>query len=496
MEDSASRSSYKEILKNTSIFGGVQVFIILVTILRSKIVAVLLGPAGVGINALFNSVIQFIGALSNLGLATSAVKDVAQYYGKKDEGKVAETVVVIKRWVWVTGIFGTLIVFLGAPFLSQMIFGSIDYLYSLLLISIVLLITQLGNGQLIILRGLRRVKPLAKAQAFGALLALLFSTPLYYYYGIKGIIPAIVLTAISNLFCAWYFSNKVTLGKINVSLRDTWIKGKDMLRLGFFISLGGITTLGCQFLIRAFISNQGDLADVGLFNAGFSVVNGYVGLVFNAMAVDYFPRLSAVADRASDLWGKEINNQFEISILILGPILAVLILGIEWVVILLYSDEFLKVIPFVQWSAIGIIFKAASWALGFLLLAKKNSKYFLIGELMYNAVFFTLAVTSYQSIGLLGIGYAFIISYVLYLLFLVFACKALYGFSFSRRVSGIFIGCLVLVSLSLVIFHFYEGVIFYFFSFLLVTITVTLSYVLVSKQINLKEIIMNKIKRS
>ena len=47
-------------------------------------------------------------------------------------------------------------------------------------------------------------------------------------------------------------------------------------------------------MLSAFISKTGSLSDVGLYNAGLAIVDGYVGMVFTAMATDYFPRLSGV----------------------------------------------------------------------------------------------------------------------------------------------------------------------------------------------------------
>ena len=71
------QKSYRQIFKATSLFGGVQVFKIIISIVRSKFVAVLLGPAGMGIAGLLTSTTGFVSALTNFGLGTSAVKNVA-----------------------------------------------------------------------------------------------------------------------------------------------------------------------------------------------------------------------------------------------------------------------------------------------------------------------------------------------------------------------------------------------------------------------------------
>ena len=52
------QKNYRSIFKATSLFGGVQVYQILIQIIKSKFVAVLLGPAGVGIMGLYQSGLQ------------------------------------------------------------------------------------------------------------------------------------------------------------------------------------------------------------------------------------------------------------------------------------------------------------------------------------------------------------------------------------------------------------------------------------------------------
>ena len=51
--------SYRQILKATSLFGGVQVFSIIISVIRSKAIAVWLGPLGVGIIGLLTNSLKY-----------------------------------------------------------------------------------------------------------------------------------------------------------------------------------------------------------------------------------------------------------------------------------------------------------------------------------------------------------------------------------------------------------------------------------------------------
>lgn len=123
-----------------------------------------------------------------------------------------------------------------------------------------------------------------------------------------------------------------------------------MLRMGFLISLTGLLTLGASYPVRLYISREGSIADVGLYNAGFAIINTYVGMIFTAMDADYYPRLSGVAhDNAQAT--KVINQQSEIAFLILTPVLILFIMMSKWVVTLLYSGQFLPITDMMQGGA-------------------------------------------------------------------------------------------------------------------------------------------------
>ena len=71
------KDSYRQIMKATSVFGGVQVFQILISIVRSKFVAILLGPAGMGIVGLLTATTGLVNGFTNFGLGTIAVKNIS-----------------------------------------------------------------------------------------------------------------------------------------------------------------------------------------------------------------------------------------------------------------------------------------------------------------------------------------------------------------------------------------------------------------------------------
>ena len=431
------QSSYRQIMKATSLFGGVQVFNIVISIIRSKFVAVLLGPNGMGIMGLFSATIGMISSLTNFGLGTSAVKDIATAFGTNDKKRISIIVNVMRRIVWVTGLLGLLTTLILSPWLSQITFANKDYTLAFVWLSITLLLNQLSSGQLVLLQGMRKLNYLAKANLSGSFIGLFVTLPLYYMWGIDGIVPGIIGTSLLSLLMSWYFSGKIKIEKITVSPSEIIAEGKNMLSLGFMINLSILLSVAASYLVRIFISRTGGVDEVGLYNAGFVIINTYVSLVFNAMGTDYFPRLSTVA-HDNKLCKQAINQQAEIALLILSPILIVFLVFIKWIVILLYSKQFVAVTDMLYWSAIGMFFKATSWSIAFIFLAKGSSKIFFWTELIANIIILGFNILGYYWGGLTGLGISFAVYFLLYLILVYLISRIKFQFEFNKTFLKIF----------------------------------------------------------
>ena len=437
-------------MKATSIFGGVQVFNIAIAIVRSKAIALLLGPAGMGIVGLLTSTTGLISSITNFGLGTSAVRDIAEAHAENNEERMGKTTAVFRKLVWLTGALGALLCLVFAPWLSELTFGNKDYSWSFVFLSISLFIGQLTAGQNVLLQGTRKLKYLAFANMLGSVASLLVALPLYYLYGEEGIVPAIIIMSFVTFIVATNFSRKVNIKKVKVTLAETYQQGKGMLQLGFMLSLSGIVGTIVAYLVRIYISNTGSIEDVGLYSAGFQIIGTYVGLVFTAMGTDYYPRLSSVAND-DDKRNTLVNQQGEIAILILFPIILVFMVFIPYIVQLLYSSKFLPINDMIIWAAFAMFFKAGSWAMAFQFLAKGSSKLFFINELATNVYMLVFNIIGYHYFGLTGLGYSFLITYFIYVVQVYFLTAHYFHFSLNGSFLKTFLLAVIVCGFCLVL---------------------------------------------
>ena len=491
---SDTQSSYRSIFKATSLFGGVQGYQILIQVIKSKFVAVLLGPAGVGIMGLYQSGLQLVQQISSMGLANSAVRDVSEANGTNDIQRIAKTITVVRKLVWITGLLGLIIVACCSPLLSQASFGNSDYTIPFILLSITLLFDQLSAGQRVVLQGMRRLKDLAKCTAYGVTFGLITSVPLYYWLGIDGIIPTLILNSVCSLVLSWLYSRKVKIEKVQVTPTQTFEQGKHMLVMGISMSISAILPSIVSYAIRGFIQNDGGVEQVGLFQAGFVIMTTYVGMVMNAIATDYYPRLAAI-NQDNAKCRETVSQQGEIATMILAPMLAICLIFMPFVLQLLYSDQFLSANEYISWACVGMMLKMGSWIIAYLFIAKAESKLFIINELSINVLNLIFSFIGYRYWGLTGLGIAFALEYLVYFMQVYIIARKRYNFRFTNSFIKIYCIQLLLIIVCLGIVLLLDGWQKYTFGFVLIAISCALGIRGLNQRIDLFGFIKNKISK-
>lgn len=461
------QSNYRSLFKATSLFGGLQVYQILISVIKSKFVAVLLGPTGVGIQGLLQSGTEVVRTLTNFGLAQSAVREVSEAHGCNDNAKVKLVTSVINKLVWITGLLGTLSVCLLSPYLSLSLFGNYDYTIPFILLSVTLLLEQLASGQRVILQGLRKLSDLAKASAWGSTVGLFVSVPIYFFFGIKGIVPTLILSSFTAFLLAWYYAKGYMKNCPRVSFRKTVKEGRSMLAMGIAMSVSNVLITVCAFVLRSYISNNGGTDMVGFYTAGFTIITTYFSMIFNALATDYYPRLAAV-NSDNEKCRNLSNEQGEIASLIMTPLLLVCLVFMPLILQLLYSDRFLQANDFVIWAVVGMLFKLASWLIAFQFIAKSETKLYIINETLLNSYTLLLSILGYKFLGLAGLGAAYSLSNFLYFIQVLAIAIKRYEYRFTCSFKRLFVIQSILVFVCFLIVLYTPSLMTYIFGTIII----------------------------
>jgi O-antigen/teichoic acid export membrane protein len=391
--------------------------------------------------------------------------------------------------IWFTAALGIILTVAFSSVLSKFTFNSTEHTTSYILLSSTFIFGTLSGGIYTLLRGTRQIKYLAQANVFGAIVGLLVALPIFYFYGIKGVVPAIIATAFGNYLVSLFYKNKIKFQKIDLSWTETFVLGKPMVILGLSLTTISLLSSGIAFVLNAFISKTGTLTDLGLYNAGLAIVDGYVGMVFTAMATDYYPRLAGVIQEEFK-WKQLVNEQAELILIILSIVLVLLISTTPILIRVLLSKEFLGAKDFIFWSVLAIPLKGLVWVVGFVVLAKGDNKLFLTMEIVANLIVLVFNLFFYKYYGINGLGFSMLMGYLIAIIFMTLILKTKYSFRFSKEVIGLLLKTLFVLSLCLLCIKILGYPRAYYAEAVIVLLSISYSLYELNKRINLKEIVV------
>lgn len=444
-----SSKSYGRILKASSIVGGAQAINMIIGMVRTKFVAVLLGPAGVGLMGTYLSITGLVGIVSGLGINSSGVREVAEASGTGDTDKVGRIILTLRRMVWLTGCVGALVMIFGAVPLSNYTFSDTGHAVPIMFLAMTLFFQAIQGGQMALVQGMRRIGDLARINVLGSLVGTVVSVALYLWLGMEGIVPALIAMAGLNLGTSWWFARKIPVPKVEMSWRESFRQTSGLVKLGVAMMWASLMTTFVAYLTRALIAQDIGIEAVGVFQAAFSLSGMFINFVLGAMGADFYPSLTAVSGDNEKMC-KLVNEQTEIGLLLAVPGLIGTIVLAPWVIQIFYTGAFSQAADLLRWFVFGCLGRVVSWPMGFIMLAKGNGRLFLITETVFGLMHVALLWVGLKVIGLTGVAMAFTALHVLYTVGMLLVSRHLIDFCWSKGVVNL-LG--ILFAIALVTFH-------------------------------------------
>ena len=406
-------TSYDQILKSTTLVGGAQILNIFMGIIRTKFLAVLLGPAGVGLMGMYSAMTNTIVSMSGMGIGASGVRQIAEGESTGNDLKISRTIVTVRRASMVFGFLGMLLMIILCAPISQLTFSSNRYSWPIAILSITVFMGTISGGQIAIVQGLRRIANLASLNIISGLLGTMVSIPLIFLWGEKGIVPFLITVSSVTFLTSWWFARKIPFTKIVLGWIETLREVKGLLSLGLVFMATSLMTTAVMYLIMMLVMRQLGVGSVGFYQASTTLSSLYIGIILGAMGMDFYPRLTSVA-ADNNACNRMVNEQTEVGLLIAAPGILATLTFAPIIIQIFYSSTFTPAYEILRWQILGIGLRVVSWPMGFILLAKGKGKIFFWTELAANAANVALVWSGMAFFGLKGTGMAFFALYVFY----------------------------------------------------------------------------------
>lgn len=429
----SNNASVRNSLKNTGLVGGSKLISIFISIIRGKFVAILLGPSGMGLVQLFQSTITLVQTICGLGIGFSGVRDVAESFNSENEIRIGEKITTLKRWSWFTGLLGVFITLLISKKLSFWTFGNEEYWLEISVLSISILLANVAEGYSAIIRGTRRMQDYAKIGVINSVIGSILAIVIYYIYGIKGVVPVILLMALINLVVIFFYSKRIKIVNVNVSFNSSFYDGLSMVKLGIFTVFTGFIMQLSLYYVRISINDHLGMESVGFYGVATTLAVTYMGLIFSAMGADYYPKLSAI-NKDNDKVNKAVLEQTKIILLLGTPLILAMFTFSEFIIQLLYTKEFTFALPLLMWMLLSVFLRLIGFPIGYVFLAKARGNVFIFTQTLWNVIFVLSVLFLWNYRGdLVGVGMAFTFSYILGVSVNVIILKRITSFKYDKE---------------------------------------------------------------
>jgi antigen flippase len=426
----AEKGTYTQILKSSALVGGSSVLNIAVGIIRTKAMAVLLGPAGFGLFGLYGSIANLTQTLAGMGVNSSGVRQIAEAAGSEDTKRIAQTAVVLRRVSILLGLLGALLLIVFSRQVSAVTFGDHRHATAVSILSIAVFLTLVSAGQGALIQGMRRIADLAKMNVLGALSGMIISIPLVYVLRERGVVLALIAVAAMTLLTSWWYSRKIHIQTLSMSVSEVGRDTAALLKLGFAFMSSGLMTMGVAYVVRITVLRKVGFEATGLYQSAWTLGGLYVGFILQAMGADFYPRLTAQAHDNSAC-NRLVNEQARVGLLLAGPGVIATLTFASLVIALFYSTKFAAAVPILRWICLGTVLQVITWPMGFIIVAKARQGIFFWCEMAWTVVSLALAWVCVNAFGLTGAGIAFFGSYVFHGFLIYIVVRRLSGFAWS-----------------------------------------------------------------
>lgn len=436
--------TYGQILKSSVWVGGSSVLNIAIRIVRTKAMALLLGPAGFGLFGLYGSIESLTENLAGMGVNSSGVRQIAEAVGTGDTQRIAQTAAVLRRTSIILGMLGAVFLIAFSRQVSTLTFGNNSRSWDIRLLSIAVFFQLVSYGQGALIQGMRRIDDLAKMGVLGALFGALIGIPVVYFFREKGVVLSLVIVAATTIITSCWYSRKIKIHATSITASQIVQEAGALLKLGSVFMASGLMLTGIAYLIRILILRKIGFEATGLYQSAWTLGGLYVGFIIQAMAADFYPRLTASATDNTTC-NRLVNEQVRVGLLLAGPGVIATLTFAPVIIALFYTAKFGAAVGILRWICLGTTLQVVTWPMGFIIVAKGRRAIFFWAELVCAAVYAALAWICVTSFGLNGAGIAFFSYCVFHGLLHYPIVRKLSGFCWStaNEQTGLLFLCLI-----------------------------------------------------
>lgn len=376
-----------------------------------KVVAVIIGPAGIALLGQLNNFSNIIMTAASGGINNGITKYVAEY--KDSSQKIRLFIGTAFQITILLSIIVSVLLIFFPRYLSKTILLNSSYSYVFIIFGTALILYSLNAYLMSILNGFKQFKKFVKISIITSIIGVFFTIGLVYFWELKGAL----ISAVTYQSVAFF----VTLSMIT---KSPWFTSKNFnfhfskIVLWKYLSYSLMTIVSAatipvaQLFIRSYVISHLSVTEAGWWEGMNRISGMYLMVITSSFGVYYLPRLSEINDT------RELRKEILTAYKVIIPTLLISFLGIytfrDLTIRILFSSDFFPMRNLFIWQLIGDLFKVSSWLLAFIMVAKSLTKKYIITEIIFSGLFVGLSVLFLRNGQIVGVTLAYMITYFIY----------------------------------------------------------------------------------
>ncbi len=421
----------RKLLRSVFLIGMSTVATTGVSVVRNKLLAVTLGPTGVGLFAQLFGLQTMAAGLVPLGLQTGALRYIALYRTGEPK-RLGSFVSTASRLFLGLSLLATALclVFIGP--LTR--WAVDDPVYTVLMIAPILGIPFLVQSQtwLVFVQAGLDIGAYSRALMLTSIAGLAVLAPLVLMWHLKGAsIHLLVFAAIGWAIARWTAARTMS-AEMRHEVATAPFDREAMASLWRFGSANFVPfllTISFPFVLRAQIVQDCGLTQNGIYQALFAISMQYLAIPLNAMTAYSFPRISQLRDVAEI--NLEVNHATRVGVLFSAAGILLVLLTRDLVIRVLFSERFMGAVPLFPVQMVGDLIKAVSFAIQLPLLPQERHRARNIMSVIHYGTFAAILFGVPARHRLWGAVWGHTVSWAVHLTMHVIYLRRVNGFRFS-----------------------------------------------------------------
>jgi PST family polysaccharide transporter len=446
----------RKIVKITSILGVATLVKMVAGVARAKFLAWQIGPVGVGVVSQALAYSSFAIQLCSLNICFGIVKSVSEGAAQKDDGAVSRIVDTSLTLELAASLVFMVLILPFSSQLSRFVFSDPKYWIYFVGITMItpfaLFLVGIADP---VFYGLKKIAAYTRLMIYYTLFGLFIVFPLVYFLKTEGMLIQIIVAAGGGFLISLYFIRKEFSLKPRIDLK-MFKDGASRSMMGGLFKYGATSFITANvgmfvmLYLRSLLIKQYGAAANGHYQVAFAISAYYLPFITNAIWGYFYPEMCALKN--NDDINRELNQFVRFALFVSTAVAALCIIFREYIILILYSREFMPAYEILPIQAVGDIFFILFYIFNTSLLARKRFKsVLLVSTFGYNIslIVLYLIFTRLTAVGFQGLNIAIALANLGFAAALMIYHKVDTGFSLTRSNVELFFKNVIFIAIIL-----------------------------------------------